>query len=161
MDGVYRFDMCGSNSCCFQQMRIWTGGTCCSGASVTVDNGCVDGYPQYDLAMTSGQVVYIEVGKSGGEWAIAPLYQFNVTVAVDSCPAPDSLVIYTVGDNVVLTWSAADCDTPLYTIYRSATSDVQIIPANEIATTTTTTYTDPGILGGPGDKSFYAVTATN
>ncbi len=37
--GTFRFDMCGSNSCCLQQMRLWTGGTCCAGASVTVNNG--------------------------------------------------------------------------------------------------------------------------
>jgi len=275
--GTFRFDMCGSGDCCIHMMRLWTGGTCCSGAAVTVSDGCGDDAPQYDLTMTAGQVVYIEVGKVGFEWATAPYYVFNVSLAGDacpgteipalpytdsgstllgshqfngscyggespdvvynfsspdsvlvratvlaswhealqvrknncetgaslqcdvgigpdsswfdfwtepdstyyfivdgddnsatgytftlrslSCPTPDSLIIRSSGNDAILRWPHVECDTPLYSIYRNDSLDVQAIPANLIGTTTDSTFTDAGVLSSGDLKNFYIVTA--
>ncbi|MBK6765551.1 MAG: hypothetical protein IPG71_04250 [bacterium] len=87
--GIFHFDMCGSNSCCDQQMSIWGNGLCCSGSAVIINSGCTDGYPLRELYMLAGQTIYIEIGKSIPEWAIAPLYQFNVSLVSDFCPGTD------------------------------------------------------------------------
>jgi len=84
--GHFRFDMCGSNSCCGHQLSIWGNGLCCSGSAVIINSGCADGYPLRELYMLAGQTIYIEVGKSGDEWVDAPLYQFNVSLISDACP---------------------------------------------------------------------------
>ena len=86
--GDYRFDMCGSTDCCGHLMRIWTAGTCCSGASVTSATGCPYGDPYYNLAMTAGQTVFIELGKDGSEWAVPPWFQFHVSslASKENCP---------------------------------------------------------------------------
>lgn len=130
---------------------------CATGASIQCDFGSGPDSSWFDFIAEPDSTYYFIVdGAFNSDYG-----PYTFTLISLSCPAPDSLVIRTSGVDVILSWAAADCDTPTYTIYRSATPDVQVIPANQIATTTTTTYTDPGILGNPGDRFFYVVTATN
>jgi hypothetical protein len=60
--GNHTFDMCGSPGDTY--MRLWTGGTCCGGTSVTDDNSCGSDFdPTVTINLTAGQMIYIECGR--------------------------------------------------------------------------------------------------
>ncbi|MBL0062758.1 MAG: hypothetical protein IPP40_15070 [bacterium] len=68
-------------------------------------------------------------------------------------------MILAFGNDAILHWPHVSCETPLYSIYRNDSLNVQAIPANLIGTTTDTTYIDVGILAGGDLLNFYVVTA--
>ncbi len=74
--GGYTFDMCNSNGDTY--LRIWTDGTCCSGASVTADDECGDFDPTITVSLAASQVVYIECGYYYS-YVAASAYNFNVS----------------------------------------------------------------------------------
>ncbi len=79
--GTYHFDMCNSDGDTY--FRLWTAGTCCTGASVYNDDGCGNLDPQIEIGLTAGQIVYIECGyyyETGGG-----AYNLNISMAGNPC----------------------------------------------------------------------------
>jgi hypothetical protein len=72
--------------------------------------------------------------------------------------APQELTIQATQSDVTLRWHSVP-SAGNYCVYRSVSSDVEPIPANLIATTPDTVYTDVGGLSDPSGQHFYTVTA--
>ncbi|HVP13872.1 MAG TPA: proprotein convertase P-domain-containing protein, partial [Phycisphaerae bacterium] len=76
--GAYTFDMCGSAADTY--LKIWTGGTCCTGSYSTSDDVCGND-PQITVALNAGTTYYFECGSYySTETALA--YNFNATITV-------------------------------------------------------------------------------
>jgi hypothetical protein len=76
-----------------------------------------------------------------------------------SVTPPQDVVIISQSSDIMLVWRSVS-SAEGYSVYRGLTSEVEIAPANLIAATADTTYTDIGILDDPDVLHFYVVTAT-
>ncbi len=86
---TYRFSLTGSTNSDRYRMRLWTDGSCCSGNSLLIEVGSIDGTPGHPLALTQGQTVVIEIGVAGLEQVnlIAYTFQiFRLPNYADICP---------------------------------------------------------------------------
>lgn len=161
LDGVYRYTATDSLFVRASMVASWFDcmqvrkNNCATGASLLCDDGNAADSSWFDFWVEPGSTYYFIVD-GYFNYNSGP---YTFTLLSLSCPAPDSLVIATSDDDVVLRWTHVECDTPLYSIYRNDSLDVQAIPANLIGTTTDSTFTDVGILLTPDITNFYVVTA--
>ncbi|HEY3295414.1 MAG TPA: T9SS type A sorting domain-containing protein [bacterium] len=94
-NGNHTFNMCGSSGDTY--MRLWTEGTCCAGNNVADDNSCGSDYdPSLTLALSTGQIIYIECGKYNT--STASPYNFraygpNVPPANDLCVNAEQVAV--------------------------------------------------------------------
>ena len=77
VSGTYTFNMCNSYGDTY--LRIWTGGTCCSGSSVSDDDACGGLDPQTSVVLNLNQVVYIECGSYYSSGYAGQAYYLNIT----------------------------------------------------------------------------------
>ncbi len=93
--GLYTFDMCDSYGDSY--IKIWTGGTCCSGTSAYGDDECGGLDPRKAITLAQNQTVYIECGSYWSSGYAGMDYYFNITppfsyLPGDNCSSP--LVVY-------------------------------------------------------------------
>ncbi len=110
--------------------------------------------PPNDLAAGTTYCWHIDEHNAVG-MTPGPLWQFTTGTPP---PAPEGLTIHRFGADVALRWNAVTGVT-LYKVYRDTTSAVQTIPANLLSSTSSTTYTDAGVIGAQAARHFYTVTA--
>lgn len=110
--------------------------------------------PPGDLAAGTTYYWHIDEHNAAGVTP-GPLWQFATGIPP---PAPEDLTIHRFGADVTLRWDAV-AGVTLYKVYRDTTCTVQTIPANLLTSTSATTYTDTGVIGGQAARNFYTVTA--
>ena len=94
--GSYTFDMCNSYGDSY--FRIWTGGTCCSGAYVAGDDECGGMDPLRTVTLTLNQVVYIKCGSYYSTGYAGQAYNFHIAgppvpTPGDNCANPKPIVL--------------------------------------------------------------------
>lgn len=99
-------------------------------------------------------------GQSVGHFRVEVLDNGQLCSGAIPCPPPnpDSLVIQRSGPHIMLFWESSP-GASFYAIYRATTPNVPIQPSFQIGTSTTTVFTDAGVINSPTPLYFYAVTA--
>jgi hypothetical protein len=110
-----------------------------------------------DLILPSN--FYYVQASLAGETACGNI-RIRVLFGPEAPDAVEELVIYPVAPDIHLDWESIS-GAVQYKIYRSATTDVQVIPANLIGTTANTDFTDAGVLNTASEFYFYIVVAEN
>jgi len=85
---------------------------------------------------------------------------FTLSPCAASDLVADSLTVRSSGNDVVLNWTEANCAPLQYNIHRTTQPDVSPSPANLIATTLATSYTDTNVVALPSDRHFYVITTS-
>lgn len=114
--------------------------------------------PTSDLSDGSVAVV-VNVDDIAGNSADAASWSFTVDTVEPT--APTNLAATAMPKRIDLTWTVATDTNPInhYNIYRSISEGVEVVTANKIGESTTTSYSDSA--GVHGVTYYYAVTAVD
>ena len=86
----------------------------------------------------------------------------DYTLTLTNVCAPESLVIHSSGNDIVLNWRTGESGVSSeYNVYRSETLPVDPIGANFLGTTLATSYTDVNAANNPASLYYYVVTASH
>ena len=118
-----------------------------------------------DLAAFAGDTIHIRFrfGTDGADtlegWYVDDILIRGEAPIVPTPPdSVTNVVVRSSGDDIILNWSPPASGADYYVIYRNVNSEFVPEPADQIGTTTDTTFTDVGILP-TSDQEYYRIIA--